>query len=83
MSEYLFDSIMSLKIIDCMKQLKAILELLPRKALAVMFACLFMLQGMGMFHAAVAANVKFQEISFGSNIISPNTESKPFVSVGI
>ena len=50
-----------------MKQLKAILELLPRKTLAVMFACLFMLQGMGVFHAAMAANMKSQETSFGSN----------------
>lgn len=49
-----------------MKQLKAILELLPRKTLAVMFACLFMLQGMGVFHAAMAANMRSQEISVGS-----------------
>ena len=37
-----------------MKQLKAIFELLPRKSLAVMFACLFMLQGMGVFHAGMS-----------------------------
>lgn len=49
-----------------MKQLKALLELLPRKTLAVMFACLFMLQGMGLFHAAMAANIKSSEISIGS-----------------
>lgn len=49
-----------------MKQLKAILELLPRRAFAVLFACLFMLQGMGVFHAAMAQSVQPQEFSFGS-----------------
>ena len=64
----LFDCKMKFAIIPTMKQLKAILELLPRKTLAVMFACLFMLQGMGVFHAAMADNMKSQETSFGSNI---------------
>jgi hypothetical protein len=60
-SEFLFDSNIGLRIIDFMKQLKALLELLPRKTLAAMFACLFMLQGMGLFHAAFAADSKSQE----------------------
>lgn len=47
-----------------MKQLLAILKLLPRKTLAVMFACLFMLQAMGVFHAAMANNnIRLQQIS--------------------
>lgn len=47
-----------------MKQLLAILKLLPRKTLAVMFACLFMLQCMGVFHAAMAYNnTQLQQIS--------------------
>ena len=49
-----------------MKQLKAILELLPRRTFAVLFACLFMLQGMGVFHAAMAKNAQSQEFSIGS-----------------
>ena len=49
-----------------MKQLKAILELLPRRTFAVLFACLFMLQGMGVFHAAMAQNKQSQEFSIGS-----------------